>query len=169
MSEYNNDFSNNIDKIDYEQILLSYVGKSIKPRYILGANVYPISLEINNCIAPFGIDAAYGKLYMKITLPNNYIESAKYTHFFKNIDIKIINLIIEKEKGILEPNLNKNIIQTILDKNITIQDSLGNSVSVFGITKGTQIKTMQITLGDIFYVNKTQKFNYKWIVNKIIL
>lgn len=169
MSEYNNDFSNNIDKIDYDQILLSYIGKSIKPRYILGANVYPISLEINNCIAPFGIDTAYGKLYMKITLPNNYIESAKYTQFFKNIDIKIINLIIEKEKGILEPNLNKNIIQTILDRNITIQDSLNNSVSVFGITKGSQIKVMQITLGDIFYVNKTQKFNYKWIVNKIIL
>lgn len=164
-----NDYTNDLDKIDYGQILLSYVGKSIKPRYILGTNVYPISLEINNCIAPFGVDNAYGKLYMKITLPNNYIESAKHILFFKNIDSKISSLIIEKEKGILEANLNKNIIQTILDRNIIIQDSSSNSMSVFAITKGSQIKTIQLTLGDIFYVNKTQKFNYKWIVNKIIL
>ena len=169
MNDINSDFSNELNKIDYDHILLSYVGKSIKPRYVLGTNVYPISLEINNCVVPFGVDNAYGKLYMKISLPNNYFESAKNILIFKNFDSKISNLITEKEKGVLDENLNKNIIQTILDRNIIIVDSLGNSASVFGITKGTQIKTMQITLGDIFYVNKTQKFNYKWIVNKIIL
>jgi hypothetical protein len=162
-------YSNDVNKIDYDQILLSYIGKNIKPRYVLGTNIYPISLEISNCVIPFGVDNAYGKLYMKISLSNNCIESGKNIIIFKNIDKKLSNLIAEKEKGILEENLNKNIIQTILDKNITIIDSSGNVVSVFGITKGTQIKTVQLTLGDIFYISKTQKFNYKWIVNKIIL
>lgn len=165
----NNNFCNDLNKIDYEHILLSYVGKNIKPKYVLGNSVYPISIEINNCIAPFGVDSAYGKLYMKISFPNNYIESINYLHFFKNVDSKLANLIIDKEKGILDENLNKNVIQTMLDRNIVIQDGLGVIKSIFGITKGTQIKSLQITLGDIFYVNKTQKFNYKWVVNKIIL
>ena len=163
------DFINDVNKIDYNNILLSYVGKNIKPRYVLGPKVYPISIEINNCIAPFGVDNAYGKLYMKISLPNNYIESAQNIAFFRNIDTKLSNLVVEKEKSILDENLNKNIIQTILDKNISIVDSSGNIASVFGITKGTHIKTLQLSLGDIFYVNKTQKFNYKWMVNKIII
>jgi hypothetical protein len=163
------DFSNDVSKIDYNNILLSYVGKSIKPRYVLGPNVYPISIEINNCIVPFGVDNAYGKLYMKISLPNNYIENAKNIVFFTNIHTKLSKLVMEKEKGILDTNLNKNIIQTILDKNISILDSSGNIASLFGITKGTHIKTLQLTLGDIFYVNKTKNYNYKWMVNKIIL
>jgi hypothetical protein len=169
MDEPLNQYVNDFNTIDYEHILLSYVGKSIKPRYILGPKVYPISIEINNCIAPFGVDNAYGKLYMKISLPNNYIESSKNIVFFTNIDTKLSNLVMEKEKNSLDTNLKKNIIQTILDKNISIVDSSGNITSLFGITKGTHLKTLQLTLGDIFYVNKTKNYNYKWIVNKIIL
>ena len=44
-----NEYVNDFNTIDYEHILLSYVGKNIKPRYILGTNTYPVTLEINNC------------------------------------------------------------------------------------------------------------------------
>ena len=164
-----NEYVNDFNTIDYEHILLSYVGKNIKPRYILGTNTYPVTLEINNCIAPFGVDNAYGKLYMKISISGNHIETTKNLSIFKNIDNRLSKLIDEKENAILEHNLNKNVIQTMLNRNITIVDNLGNNVSFFNILKGTHIKTLQITLGDIFYITKSQKYNYKWIVNKIIL
>jgi len=171
MDDRVNEYVNDFNKIDYDHILLSYVGKNIKPRYILGTSTYPVTLEINNCIALFGVDNAYGKLYMKISLHrnDNHLENIKNVSIFKNIDNTLSKLIQEKENAILEPNLNKNIIQTMLDRNITILDNSGNNVSVFSITKGIQIKTLQITLGDIFYVSKSQKYNYKWIVNKIVL
>ena len=78
MEQYSNDFS----KIDYNNIVLSYIGKNIKPRFILGETTYPISCEIDNCIAPFGIDNAYGKMYMKVSIYDN----GKLIHFLKNID-----------------------------------------------------------------------------------
>lgn len=164
MDEYIND----INKIDCNQIVLSYIGKNIKPRYILGDNIYPICIELKNCNIPFGVDNAFGKLYMKIKIQNS-IEHINNINIIKNIEIKLSNLIVEKEKGLLEENFNKNIIQCILDKNITIVDTSNNIVSLFAITKGITVNSIQIFLGDIFYISKIQKFCFKWIVNKIVI
>jgi hypothetical protein len=164
MDEYIND----INKIDSNQIVLSYIGKNIKPRYILGANIYPISIELKNCFIPFGIDNAFGKLYMKIKIPNT-TEHVNNIYIIKNIETKLSNLIVAKENGLLEDNLNKNIIQCVLDKDITIVDNSNNNVSIFSITKGLTVNTIQILLGDIFYISKIKKFSFKWIVNKIVL
>lgn len=157
------DYINDISKIDCQQIVLSYIGKNIKPRYILGDSIYPISLELKDSYIPFGIDNAYGKLYMKIKIHNSFL------NIIKAIECRLSNLIIDKEKGLLEENLNNNIIQSILDKNISIVDSSNNIASMFGINKGANIKSIEIVLGDIFYISKIQKFSFKWIVNKIVL
>ena len=161
MEHYTNDFS----KIDYNNIILSYIGKNIKPRFILGDNIYPISCEIENCIAPFGIDNAYGKMYMKLSI----YENSKIIHFLKNIDDTISKLIMEKEQMSIDSNINRNTIQTMLDNNIIIQNDDGKHLSSFNINKASVIKKIQMQLGDVYYITKSKKYAYKWIVNKIIL
>ena len=141
------------------------IGKNIKPRFILGETTYPISCEIDNCIAPFGIDNAYGKMYMKVSIYDN----GKLIHFLKNIDDTISKLIMEKEQMSIESNINRNTIQTILDNNIIIEDSNGKRLSSFNIVKSSPIKKIQMQLGDLYYITKSKKYAYKWIINKIIL
>lgn len=148
--------SNNILSFPVENLVISDIKNKKKPRLILANKAYPIALETPVGHTPFGIDNVYGKFYMKLTLN-------------KDVDMDFIELLkkIEKRLQTIIPSLltnftNSSTFNTILDKNVKIEDDKGNIVSMFGIEKGDCLKTT-IELSDI-YNDK----NYKWIVKKII-
>ena len=148
--------SNNITSFPLENLVISEIKTKKSPRIILANKSYPIGFETPEVITPFGIDNAYGKFYIKLS-------------FNQTMDRDFLVLLqkIEEKLQILVPGLktnfsSQNTINCILDKNITIEDTNGNIVSMFGINKGDCLKAT-IELGDIY--NNT---NYKWIVKKLI-
>jgi hypothetical protein len=148
--------TNNIETFPFENLVISNIKTKKSPRLLLANKPYPVGFETPIVITPFGIDNAYGKFYMKLS-------------FNKDVDRDFIELLrkIEKHLQHLLPTLitnfsNNYTINTMLDKNIKIEDKDGNIVSMFGIEKGETLKAT-IELGDIY--NDT---HYKWLVKKVI-
>ena len=148
--------SNNIQTFPVENLVISTIKTKKCPRLLLANKPYPVSFETPDVITPFGIDNAYGKFYIKLS-------------FNKDVDGDFIGLLqkIEKRLQSIIPTLQTNFsnyftISCILDKNIVIQDSKGQAVSMFGIEKGEILKAT-VELGDIY-----RDSHYKWIVKKLI-
>jgi hypothetical protein len=131
-----NDFS----KISTDNIILSYVAKNIKPRYILGDSTFPISIEVSEAKTPFGIDNIYGKHYMKLIITDRVTLAVLH-----KIEERLKILVAEKEGKELETILSNGNIQTVLDKNIEIINHDGTHTTMFAIDKGTFFTGVSLT------------------------
>jgi hypothetical protein len=151
-----NTFVNSIDNLNTDLIVLSYVRKSINPRFIIHNKLYPIIISLPESTCVFGVDRVYDKSYIKLKIPSDSIIN-------KLIDIedRLRNLVYEREHLELATCFcGKNTMALVLDKNISVNDNK----SVFGLNAGTVI-TCEITLGSIYIHNNIAK--YKWIVNNL--
>jgi len=150
------DYNNSIQQINPQNILISVIKNKKQPRLCIFNKVYPISLEIAGK-SIFGIDMVYGKRYMKFA-----IENIEISQLIKSIDIRLMTLV----DGLQSSFYGSNIIFTMLDKDIIIQNMDGKIMSSFSIDKNTEME-ITLELGDIYTNNKQS--SYKWIVKKIVI
>ena len=148
--------NNHIESFPLDNLVISEIKTRKTPKIILAKKTYPIGLETPEVITPFGIDSAYGKFYMKLTFTSSDNDFLGLLH---KIEQKLQDLV----PGLKSNFSNNSTINCILDRNVIIENTEGNQVTMFGINKGDRLKT-SLELGDIY--NNT---NYKWIVKKIVL
>jgi hypothetical protein len=148
--------TNNIETFPIENLVISNIKNKKNPRLILGNKTYQVVFETPNVITPFGIDNAFGKFYIKLSL--NKDTDNDFIVLLKKIENKLQTLI----PTIISNFSNNYTINAILDKNMKLEDKDGNIISMFGIEKGDILKAT-IELGDIY----NDKY-YKWIVKKIV-
>ena len=63
--------TNHIQSFPLDNLVISEVKTKKTPKIILANKTYPIGFETPEVVTPFGIDNAYGKLYMKLTFRSN--------------------------------------------------------------------------------------------------
>ena len=148
--------TNHIQSFPLDNLVISEVKTKKTPKIILANKTYPIGFETPEVVTPFGIDNAYGKLYMKLTFRSNDNDFVGLLH---KIEEKLQQLV----PGLKTNFSNNNTINCILDRNITIVNKEGTPVTMFGVSKGDNMK-VDLELGDIY-----NNLNYKWIVKKMTL
>ncbi len=148
--------SNHINDFPIENLVISEIKNKKTPKLILGNIPYPIGFETPVAITPFGIDSAYGKFYIKLSIDPTI--DGDFLRLMQAIDQKLMRLVPSLKTNFTSANT----INCLLDRNVEIVDADGKQLSMFSIQKGDRLKAT-LELGDIYFNNI-----YKWMVRKII-
>lgn len=146
--------NNHIQNFPIENLVISEIKNKKSPKLILANVPYPIGFETPMVSTPFGIDAAYGKFYIKLAF-NCQLDN-DFVRLLQSIEQKLMKLV----PGLKSNFSNATTISCLIDRNVEITSN-GKPLSMFAIQKGDRL-TATIELGDIYFNN-----TYKWIVRKI--
>ena len=148
--------SNHINNFPIENLVISEIKNKKTPKLILANVPYPIGFETPVATTPFGIDSAYGKFYIKLTIDPTI--DGDFLRLMQAVDHKLMDLV----PGLKTNFTSATTLNCLMDRNVVIADAEGKHVSMFSIQKGDRLKAT-IELGDIYFNN-----TYKWMVRKII-
>jgi hypothetical protein len=148
--------SNHINNFPIENLVVSEIKNKKTPKLILANVPYPIGFETPVATTPFGIDSAYGKFYIKLSIDPTI--DGDFLRLMQAVDHKLMGLV----PGLKSNFTSATTLNCLLDRNVDIVDADGKNSSMFSIQKGDRLKAT-LELGDIYFNN-----TYKWMVRKII-
>jgi hypothetical protein len=148
--------SNHINNFPIENLVVSEIKNKKTPKLILANVPYPIGFETPVATTPFGIDSAYGKFYIKLSIDPTI--DGDFLRLMQAVDHKLMGLV----PGLKSNFTSATTLNCLLDRNVDIVDADGKNSSMFSIKKGDRLKAT-LELGDIYFNN-----TYKWMVRKII-
>ena len=130
----------------------------------VGGNVYDVGVELSDVVAPFGIDRAFGKHYMKLTVRDPVLMTK-----LSEVDERVRTLVQPSVLHSCVTSFQSRAItiSTLLCRNVTVVDAQNQPVSLFAIQKGSSIALVRMVLGDVYDV--TGGCTYKWIVKHMVV